>query len=115
VVILKNDKGFTFTEALVSLAVLMIISTSIIPLSSFVIQEKKALSQKRIITYKLHDELQSFLYNDLSPFSLEETIESAEVIFTFKETEDQFIQACAAYKNIMNRKEEVCLYGLSEK
>ncbi len=113
-VILKNDKGFTFTEALVSLAVLMIISTSIIPLSSFVLQEKKALSQKRIITYKLHDELQSFLHDDFSPNSFKETIESANVIFTFKETDDQFIQGCAVYKNIMNRKEEVCLYGISE-
>jgi type II secretory pathway pseudopilin PulG len=112
---LRNNKGFTITEALVALAILMIISTAVLPLSSFVSHERKALSQKRIITYKLHDKLQLALHDGVVPSETMETIELADVTFQMNETDENFYRACANWKNIVNRQEEVCLYGLPEK
>lgn len=111
-----NDKGFTISEVLVSLTVLLIISTAVLPLTTFVAQERKTLSQKRVITYKLQDELQVILQDDfVSTINWEENLQSADVTFQFKETNEQYIQGCATWNNLMSRQEEVCLYGISEK
>jgi prepilin-type N-terminal cleavage/methylation domain-containing protein len=113
---LRNDKGFTISEVLVSLTVLLIICTAMLPLTTFVAQERKTLSYKRVITYKLQDELQTILQDDFVPtITWEENILSVDVIFQFKETNEQYIQGCATWNNLMNRQEEVCLYGISEK
>ncbi|WP_042145916.1 type II secretion system protein J [Paucisalibacillus sp. EB02] len=112
---MKSDKGFTISEVLVSLTVLLIISTAVLPLTSFVANERKTLSQKRIITYKLQDELQAILQDDFVPITWRENIETVDVIFSFTGTDEGYIQGCAVWNNLMNRQEEVCLYGLSEK
>jgi type II secretory pathway pseudopilin PulG len=115
VVILRNDKGFTISEVLVSFTILLIICTAVLPLTTFVAKERKALSQKRVITYKLQDELQAILQDNLVPtITWEENIMSLDVMFQFKETNEQYIQGCATWNNSMSRKEEVCLHGISE-
>ncbi|MEN2464972.1 prepilin-type N-terminal cleavage/methylation domain-containing protein [Ornithinibacillus sp. JPR2-1] len=111
---MRNSKGFTMTEALVSLAVLIVISTALLPLTSFISLEREALSLKRAITYHLHDELQSVLWYGVPADTYYESIEQVEIEMTFTVMEDDIIQGCANWININNRQEEVCLYGAQE-
>lgn len=111
---MRNSKGFTITEALVSLAVLIIISTALLPLTSFISLEREALSLKRAVTYHLHDELQSALWYGVPSDTYYESMGQVEIGFTFTVMEDDIIQGCANWTNINKRQEEVCLYGAQE-
>lgn len=115
-VILKNSNGFTITEALVSLTIMLIITTVFIPLMSFVSFENKALSHKRLIIHQLHDELQSHLSTDTSafPVTIHHSTESIDVTYQFQVYEELGVLGCAYWTNKNNRNEEVCLNGLLE-
>ncbi|MBC5637202.1 hypothetical protein H8S33_10315 [Ornithinibacillus sp. BX22] len=102
------------TEALVSLAVLIVISTALLPLTSFISLEREALSLKRAITYHLHDELHSVLWYGVPSDTYYESIEQVEIGMTFTVMDDDIIQGCANWTNINSRQEEVCLYGVKE-
>ncbi|MEN2765994.1 hypothetical protein [Ornithinibacillus xuwenensis] len=108
-----NSNGFTVTESLISLSILIIITTAWIPLYSLISQEKQIHSDKRIITDQLHDELQLVLWdnNTLLPKVSEKTIGATPVKLSFKLTKESLIKGCAQWNNIAQRSEEVCLYG----
>ncbi|MFS0672804.1 type II secretion system protein [Ornithinibacillus sp. 179-J 7C1 HS] len=111
---MKNNSGFSITEVLVSLAILIVLSITLVPLSSFVSYEREILSHKRVITYQLYDELQTVIWNGMTSSQFKRNVEHIEVTFGFTLLESNIIQGCAKWTNIKNREEEICLYGIQE-
>ncbi|GGA68319.1 type II secretion system protein [Ornithinibacillus halotolerans] len=107
---MKNNRGFTVIEVIVSLTIFLLLCTLLIPLVTHISFEREVLSERRAVTYVLHDEMQS----KVVPSSFQREIDSISVTFTFNRFEDSLIIGCATWLNIMQRKEEVCLYGWEE-
>jgi type II secretory pathway pseudopilin PulG len=112
---LKNSNGFTITEALVSFSIIMVLCITLLPLSSFVSQERNVLSQKRIVIYQLHDELQTALWDGINENIIQRNVGSVSVTIKFSASEGGVIKGCATWVNNRKRQEEVCLYGIREK
>lgn len=111
-VTLLNNRGFTVTEVLVALTALMLLATVLIPLSTIITNEREVLSQKRHITYQLHDELHNVIHNQKSIETFHKRFRTVEVKFEFTELDSSLVKGCARWENLMNRSEEVCLYGI---
>ncbi|WP_010096976.1 prepilin-type N-terminal cleavage/methylation domain-containing protein [Ornithinibacillus scapharcae] len=111
---MSNNKGFTITEVLVALLVLMVVAMMLLPLSSFITKEREALSHKRNITYQLHDDLYEVIQNHSSPKASQITYKSVKVTFEFIMLDQSIVKGCATWNSIVNRKEEVCLYGVQK-
>ncbi|WP_047984140.1 hypothetical protein [Ornithinibacillus californiensis] len=112
---MKNSNGFAITEALVSFTIVMVLCITLLPLSSLVSQERNVLSQKRIVIYQLHDELQTALWDGINEDIIQRNVGFALVTITFSSSEGGLIEGCASWVNSRNRQEEVCLYGIHEK
>lgn len=85
--------------------------TTIIPMTSLLEQERTVLSERRVLSAKLHDELQPFLWNDLQiPSSYSEKSELIDVTFSFT-YEGQYIKGCVDWENARKKDETICLYG----
>lgn len=109
---LKNNKGFTFTEALVALNIVLVIIFTVAPIINLIHFEREILYDRRAISSQLHDHLQTVIYaNDLLPYEQSEKINNIFVTMTFK-IESEYIEACAYWENIKEREEQICLYGL---
>src|SRR5690625_5779561 len=63
-IMLLNSKGFTLVEVILASSMIMVIIMTIVPMGSLLEREKAVLSERRILSLKLHDELQPFLWND---------------------------------------------------
>jgi hypothetical protein len=113
--ILKNSNGFSITEALVSFSIIMVLCITLLPLSSLVSQERNVLSQKRIVIYQLHDEIQTVLWEGINENTIHRNVGSVSVTITFSASEAGVIEGCATWINSRKRQEEVCLYGIREK
>lgn len=112
---MKKINGFSFIEVLAAFSIVMMLAFTILPIISLLIQEETILSDRRIISNRLHDELQSVIWTaDPYPSSISRTIRSRHVEFTFMK-EKQFIKGCGYWINIKEREEKVCLYGVKEK
>lgn len=109
---LKNSKGFTFTEALVAFSITLVICITVAPIINIVHYERKSLHDKRIISSFLHDELQNFIYDsDRLPHNRKTKVNNRSVQINII-LDDKFIEACADWDNRHSREEEVCLYGI---
>lgn len=110
---LKANKGFTFVEALVGLNITVIIVFTIATVISPIYFERKILYERREITSHLHDQLQMFIYNNTAlPSEQTERINQTNVTVQFKK-KSNYIEGCAKWSNLRERREEVCLYGIS--
>lgn len=108
----RNSKGFTFVEALVAFHIVLVIVFTVAPIVNIVYFEREVLFDRRTISSKLHDELQTYIYNGKQlPMKRSRTINNLTVTIqmTF---ENEFIQACANWKNVKEREENICFYGL---
>lgn len=111
---MKKNNGFSFIEVLVAFSIVMMLVLTILPMISLIRQEEAILSDRRYISNRLHDDLQSVIWNtDPVPSTYSEIIRSNDVRFTFTK-EQQFIKGCGYWKNIKKRAEKVCLYGVKE-
>lgn len=110
---LKTAKGFTFVEALIGLNITIIIIFTLAVVIRPIYEERTILYERREASRILHDQLQSFLYNTHSlPHEQIERINHSKIKLTYKQ-KDEFVEACARWKNIKDRKEALCLYGIS--
>ncbi|WP_158701708.1 prepilin-type N-terminal cleavage/methylation domain-containing protein [Lentibacillus sp. Marseille-P4043] len=109
---MRNDNGFSLIEVLVAFSIVLIITTTIIPLTSLLNNEEAVLSERRKVTNHLHDELQLYLWKDNKkiPASYSKTLESNTVTYQFS-VEKELIKGCVKWQNVKKRKEKVCLYG----
>lgn len=86
--------------------------TTILPITSLLEKERIVLSERRMLSSKLHDELQPLLWNDLQlPLNYSEVIHSIDVTLNFAH-EGQYIKGCVNWENARQKSETICLYGL---
>lgn len=112
VLMLSKNRGFTLIEVLVAFSLVMLLVTTFIPISSIIQQHTTILSDRRIISSKLHDELLKQLWEEKSLMSesFTENVNKKKVEFYFT-IENELIKGCATWDNAKNKNEKFCLYG----
>jgi len=114
---LKSNKGFTLIEVLIASSIIIMMVTTFVPITSLLLHEREVLSDRRIITSRLHDELQPVLWKEhkaAPPSIYTKSIRSTRAKFHFS-YEQEFIKGCVEWQNVKKKKEKLCLYGLPEK
>lgn len=113
---MKKYNGFSLIEVLAAFSIVMVLVLTMLPIITLLQQEEKILSDRRHISNVLHDELQSLIWDlpDKLPSPVSKTVRSHDVTFDFSRKKS-FIEACGSWKNLQERHEEVCLYGMEEK
>lgn len=110
---MKKINGFIWVETLVSLNIVILIASTIIPLHTSIKQEKKALHDRAIVSMQLYDELQTLLFenNSYTHSNSSKIISGKNVNISFT-NEFEFLKGCASWENVKKREEQLCLYGL---
>jgi len=110
-----KSNGFTIIEVIVASTILMTVITTMVPIISILEKEQNILSERRVITHQLHDELQPYLWGDNLSSNTEFTkvINKQTVTFHFLK-ENDYLKGCVRWENGRKRNETVCLYGLPE-
>src|SRR5699024_8165736 len=113
---LKNNKAFTLIEVLVGSSILFIIIITIVPLNSLLESERNLLRDRYDYTNKLHDELQSFIWEDKKiPVTYERRINKNTVCFEFSKESRELIKGRVNWQNVRSKNEEICVYGFAKK
>lgn len=114
-IILRECNGFIWLETLVAFSLVMLVATIIIPIYSTVLQEKTIIYERTIISLYLFEELQRFIYDESlnKNRSYQVNVANRRVTVTFK-TENEFIKGCVSWRNVKERTEKRCLYGIPE-
>jgi len=114
--ILSKSNGFTLVEVLVAASIILMMVTTLLPISLLLYQERLVLSDQRTIHSQLHDELQPFLWTEQLglPVTYYKNVHSIQLQFIF-EREGDFIKGCVQWENARKANDEFCLYGASEK
>lgn len=109
---MSKNRGFTLVEVLVAFSILMVIFTTFIPINSILQKNTVVLSERRIISSKLHDELQVVLWDKKieSMQSFTQLVQGRPVKFKFT-VENELIKGCAEWENVKHDKERLCLFG----
>ncbi|WP_165769131.1 type II secretion system protein [Virgibacillus profundi] len=112
---LKNN-GFTLIEVLVATSILMVAVSVIVPIIVLLNEEQQILSDRRVLAYRLHDELQPYIWEEnlSSPSLFHETIQNKNATFHFTK-ENDYIKGCVTWENVKKKDESFCLYGLPQK
>lgn len=107
-----NCKGFIWIETLVSLNIILIVMTTIVPIYTTVQKEKSVIEERSLTSLQLFNELQIVL-NDphISEQSFTKQIAKRVVNFNFT-TDKDYVKGCATWKNAKGKNEERCLYGI---
>lgn len=111
---LKNNKGFIWIETLISLSIVILLATTIIPIYMTVQQEKRVLHDRTVISFYLYNELNRVLFEENND-EWTETVNIANrtVELTFEE-EMEYVKGCVSWQNVKSRTENLCLYGISQ-
>lgn len=111
---LKNNKGFIWIETLISLSIVILLATTIIPIYMTVQQEKRVLHDRTVISFYLYNELNRVLFEENND-EWTETVNIANrtVELTFEE-EMEYVKGCVSWQNVKRRMENLCLYGISQ-
>lgn len=101
----KNCNGFTFAEALVSLAVLFVITTTLLPLLTQIMVERHNVALKNEAEQLLSAEI-----NREVP--MDKTVTVGEVVYDISWTEvaNGMKKACVRWSDYTNRTVERCGY-----
>src|SRR5699024_5931320 len=113
---LKNNKAFTLIEVLVGSSILFIIIITIVPINSLLESERNLLRDRYDYTNKLHDELQSFIWEDKKiPVTYERRINKKTVSFQFSKEYRELIKGCVNWENDRSKNAVIRLYGFAKK
>lgn len=110
--LLKNKQGFIFLEALVTLTIILTTASIIIPTSILLKKERQLLIDQQIISTKLHDFIQPYIWeskpinSDLFIFEV-----NHRRVNIFVTIEEELIKGCAHWENVKHKNEVFCLYG----
>lgn len=113
---MKKNSGFTFIEILVSISIILMLSTIIVPIASKMKAERQKLSDTRVIIQILHDEFQDSLYNKerSAKDNFKRKVRNRDLSFSFFK-EGKYQKGCVSWKNAIQKQEEHCLYGYISK
>ncbi|MFC2948181.1 type II secretion system protein [Virgibacillus sediminis] len=110
-----NTKGFTLIEVLIAFTILMTIITSVLPIATILSTEGTVLSDRRVISSRLHDELQLFLRGEgrtlPADYTLSDSVRTTRYSFFM---EEGYIKGCVEWNNAKQQKELYCIYGIKE-
>lgn len=111
-VILINNKGFSLIETLVALSIIMMVTTTMIPITTLLMAERDVLEEKRILSTMLHDELQYYLWSEDAtiPASYDKKVNGTVASLHFS-SDKSLLKGCVKWGNVKNKQEEICLYG----
>lgn len=110
-----NNQGFIWVETLVSLNVILLVMTTIIPIYTTIQKEKQVIKEGSLIEMQLFNELHIVLNDSPIPEeSFTKQVENREVTYQFF-TKEEYIKGCATWKNAKGKSEERCLYGIRNK
>lgn len=112
-IILNNTRGFSLSEVIIAMSIVMILMASILPIHQLIETEQLRLKQHHLIKLALHDELQDVIWLNLPLNTYEKTVANNKVTLSFT-TEAEYVKGCAAWSNVQNKFEKVCLYGIQE-
>ena len=112
---LNRRNGFTLIEVIAAATILMNVIAVAAPITATLIKEKTVLSERRLYTNVLHDELQVYLWEKSSqiPDSFSKRIRDKKTTFQF-EMEYDYVKGCIHWKNAKQVEDAICLYGLPE-
>src|SRR5690625_2586591 len=112
-IILKKSNGFIWIETLVSLSIVMLLATTIIPIYTTLQQEKRILHDRSLISLYLYDELQREILEEHHDEIRMEQVNISDRIVTIQFTlENEYIKGCVSWENVKERTENLCLYGI---
>lgn len=111
---LKKINGYSLSEVIVAMGIIMILMATALPLYQFIEREQYLLKHQHLIKLKLHDELQQVLWGKQSLENKQITAVNKHATITFN-VEQEYIKGCAAWENVKSEKEKVCLYGIKER
>lgn len=108
-----NSNGFIWVETLVSLNIVLIVMTIILPIYTTIQKEKLIIKERSLTTLQLFNELQ-FALHDAAEMerSFTKQIDKRQVSFHFS-IEDEYVKGCATWKNAKEKNEKLCLYGIA--
>ncbi|MBH0229860.1 type II secretion system GspH family protein [Halobacillus yeomjeoni] len=110
---MRNNKGFTFIEALFSFSIIIIVTLSIFPTLLKVYLFMDDLSAERSMASTLHDELQYVSQNDVDlPVEMKKSSPSP-TLYTFIQ-EDSYIKGCAELLYPYLSEVEICMYAVKQ-
>lgn len=93
----------------------LLLISIIVPISTLLIQERKVLSDRRMIGSLLHDELQKQIWMDGKlPKTFYKTKDSKSLKFDFL-LEGELIKGCVSWENVRKSEEMFCLFGMPKK
>ncbi|HLS60613.1 MAG TPA: type II secretion system protein [Virgibacillus sp.] len=112
---MSKNNGFTLVEVLVASSIILMMVTTLLPISLLLYQERLVLSDQRTIHSQLHDELQAFLWTDqlALPVTYFKDVHSIHLHFRFERKGD-LIKGCVQWENARRANEEFCIYGADE-
>jgi len=112
-VTLCNNKGFTLIEVLIAFSIVVVVTTTVIPMTTLLSYEREILHDRLKISLVLQEHLQSIIREDndqTPPVTYEETIQTKRVQFNFSQ-KNKLIKGCVTWKNVQERTEKICLHG----
>lgn len=112
---LLNNKGFTLVEVLIAFSLIIFIAMTFIPVTTLIEKESRSLSNMRVFSNILHDELQEYIWlkKELPIEAYTRKVNGKKIILNFL-YEEELIKGCVSWENNKNKKEIHCLYGIPE-
>ena len=108
---LKNCKGFSVLEVICSFSITLLLITGFIPILMKIYEERTWIDYKREALLLLHNEKESFLYDDDYSFDDKKIVISSRTYLVKKQGEDQLTKLCIHWEVPWNKKGIVCGYA----
>lgn len=110
---MEKKNAFSVIEVFISSSLFLSTVLIFIPIVSNLQIEKQVLSDRRMISILLQEELQQYIWEEEPLLPTEETIKINEKMLQFKfSKENDLIKGCVYWQNAKEMDETLCFHGL---